>query len=233
MTAAPDQRNAYYRALPDWVEVGAHRVKSAADIDPAWKLASICREKKSHRGIASCKNLTTLFASAVDQDFLDEISALQNLEYLWLEWPVTAADLSSLAQLQRLKFLKLDSPRNVTDFRVLAEMPALERLFIENAKHMAGLDWLTPIGERLLALGIEGSMWTMQKVPSLAPLAGFAIEALFMTSVRLADTDLKPLASCPNLRYLACARFAPKASFEALKALRPDIYCSWFDRYEV
>ena len=52
-------------------------------------------------------------------------------------------------------------------------------------------------------------------------------------SVRLADKDLTPLANCPNLRYLQCARFAPKKRFEELKALRPDIECLWFNHYEI
>ncbi len=225
--------NAHYRALPDWAAVSAHHAARADDIPESATLASLTREKASHRGIATRRSLTTLFASAVDQAYLDEICELEALEYLWLGWPVTAKDLSGLSRLTRLRVLKLDSPRNVTDFTPLTVLPSIERLFVENAKHMSSLDWLAPLGDRLAVLGVEGSIWTMQKVPSLAPLSGFAFEALFLTSVRLADKDLTPLASCPNLAHLACARFAPKASFEALKALRPDIRCSWFDRYEV
>src|SRR5690606_6423383 len=171
--------NARYRALPDWADVSAHHAARAVDIPTDATLASLTREKASHRGISARRSLTTLFASAVDQDYLDEICSLEALEYLWLGWPVTAKDLSGLARLKRLRVLKLDSPRNVTDFAPLAALPAIERLFVENAKHMTSLDWLAPLGERLAVLGIEGSMWTMQKVPSLAPLAGFAFEALF------------------------------------------------------
>jgi hypothetical protein len=67
----------------------------------------------------------------------------------------------------------------------------------------------------------------------LAPLAGFTFDRLFLTSVQLADRDLTPLARCPNLKHLICARFAPKRSFEVLKSLRPDISCIWFDSYDV
>lgn len=225
--------NAHYRALPDWAQVRAHWAERAADIPEEATFAGLGREKASHRGIAARKSLTTLFAASVDQAYLDEICQLDALEYLWLGWPVTARDLSGLTRLPRLRFLKLDSPRNVTDFTPLAAMPAIERLFVENAKHMAALDWLAPLRVRLTALGIEGSMWTMQKIPSLAPLAGFRFEALCLTSVQLADKDLTPLADCPNLAFLSCARFAPKPQFDALKALRPDIRCQWFDRYEV
>jgi len=213
--------------------VRARWVERADDIPPGATFAGLGREKKSYRGIGAHKSLTTLFASAVDQAYLDEIGELKALEYLWLGWPITALDLTPLTRLERLRFLKLDSPRNVTDFAPLTRLPALTHLFVENAKHMRGLEWLAPLKGQLTSLGIEGSIWTLQKVPSLAPLAGFAFEALCLTSVQLADKDLTPLATCPNLRHLGCARFAPKARFEELKALRPDIACSWFDRYEI
>ncbi|MBX3560625.1 MAG: hypothetical protein KF780_02325 [Sphingomonas sp.] len=230
---AIQDRNARYRGNIDWKAVRDCWATRAADIPEDATMAGLGREKASHRGIGARRGLTRLLTAGVNQDFLDEICALERLEYLWLGWPVTAHDLSGLARLQRLRFLKIDSPRNVTDFGALADCPALASLFVENAKHMPGLDWLAPLGPRLAVLGIEGSMWTMQKVESLAPLAGFAMEALFLTSVQLRNKDLTPLARCPNLAWLSCARFAPKPRFEELKALRPDIECSWFDRYEI
>jgi hypothetical protein len=230
---AMEDPNSHYRMLPDWADVRAHWVERAADIPPGAEFAGLGRTKASHRGIAAHTSLTTLFTASTDQAYLDEIGELEALEYLWLGWPTTARDLTPLTRLKRLRFLKLDSPRAVTDFAPLALLPALTHLFIENAKHLGGLDWLAPLKGQLTSLGIEGSMWTEQKVPSLAPLAGFAFEALCLTSTRLADKDLTPLATCPNLRFLSCARFAPKAQFDELKALRPDIACSWFDRYDV
>ncbi|MBO9518268.1 MAG: hypothetical protein J7493_09390 [Porphyrobacter sp.] len=227
-----DQRNAKLRRLPDWAAVRQAHVASADEIAEGATFVGLSRNNKSHRGIGRKKSITTLFASAVDQAYLDEICELDVLQYLWLGWPVTAADLSGLERLKHLTFLKLDSPRNVQDFSPVTRPPALTHLFVENAKHMSSLDWLAPLKRQLTSLGIEGSMWTLQKVPELAPLAGFDFEALFMTAVRLGDKDLTSLAACPNLTYLQCARFAPKQRFDELKALRPDITCSWFDRYE-
>src|SRR6478735_3019806 len=158
-----DDANAGYRMLPDWAKVRAHWVARAADIPQQATFAGLGRDKASHRGIGARRSLTTLFASAVDQAYLEEIGELEALEYLWLGWPVTAKDLAPLTRLKRLRFLKLDSPRAVTDFAPLTTLPA----------------------------------------------------------------------SCPSLRHLGCARFAPKPRFEELKALRPDIRCSWFDRYEI
>jgi hypothetical protein len=228
-----DRRNAELRRLPDWAKVRSAHVATAADIPKSATFIGLDREKTSHRGIGRHKTIKTLFASAVDQDYLDEIGTLKALDYLWLGYPVTAHDLSPLQELKNLTFLKLDSPRNVTDYAPLTRAPALTHLFIENAKQLGGLEWLAPLKQRLTALGIEGSITAQQKVDSLAPLSGFHFKSLFMTSVRLIDKDLTYLAACPNLTYLQIARCAPKKRFEELKAMRSDIECLWFDRYEV
>jgi hypothetical protein len=202
--------NAYYREHLDQSDRGTHYAESAGDIAPGAKLAILQRTKDSHRGIEQCRELQTLCAEAVNQDYLDRICTLDQLERLDLGWPVTAPDLSGLRRLTRLRYLRIDSPRAVTDFSPLLELPALTALFIENAKHLHALDWLAPLGQQLKVLGVEGSTWTAQKLESL-----------------------RPLADCPDLKYLGCARFAPKEEFEALKALRPDISCQWFVQYEI
>lgn len=223
----------HYRSTLDHDLLRKHFTCHAADIPIDAEFAVLGREKNSHRGIGTRKRLKTLVAGSPNQDYLDEICELAELEHLELTWPMTATSLSGLTRLRKLKVLKIDSPRNITDFAPLLDLPALKSLFIENAKHLAGFDWLAPLKDRLWSLGVEGSIWAMQKVPSLKPLAGFGFEALFLTSVRLQDKDLTPLADCPNLKHLVCARFAPRKNFEALKALRPDIQCLWFDQYEI
>jgi hypothetical protein len=202
-------------------------VASPADIPPDATRARLRREKKSHKGISERKALRTLIAGAVDQAYLDDIAQLDGLEHLELAWPTTARDLRPLAALRQLRVLKIDSPRAVTDFTPILDLPALEVLLIENARHMADLDWLVPLRDRLTVLGIEGSMWTRQRIPTLAPLAGFAVEALFLTATTIADRSLAPLCSMPNLNFLGTARNAPRAQFQALHAARPDLICDW------
>jgi len=221
--------NARYRA---WLHVrrpDLPHFTRGEDVPLDATCASLARDKASHKGIGRRTALRELSAHGVNQAFLDEIAELTELEYLDLGWPVTAADLSPLRSLTRLRHLVINSPRNVTDFGPLLALPALERLFIENAKHLRSLEWLAPLKERLVALGIEGSMWTPQPIASLAPLEGFALEALFLTNTRLEDQDLSPLARMPNLRLLGTALNAPKAAFMALKAAKPGLECSWFD----
>lgn len=188
------------------------------------------REKESFRGISTRTNLRILTASAVTQDFLDEICELENLEWLTLEWPVTAQSLEGLVRLRKLNRLKLDSPRNITDFTPLTRIPALTRLEIENAKHLHDLRWIRPLKDRLEMLGLDGSINSTQKIASLDPLDGFAFARLSLVGASVADKDLSPLITCRNLRQLDCAKAV--SSFEGFMALadaRPDLACQWFD----
>jgi len=202
---------------------------NGADVPPEATYARVRRKGSSHRGIGEKVALRELVAGAADQAFLDEIGGLTDLEYLDLEWPMTAQDLSPLQALARLRTLRIDSPRAVTDFTPLLDLPALDRLFIENARHLHTLDWMWPMKDGLVALGIEGSIWTTQRIASLAPLTGFALEAMFLTSTRLDDQDLGPLATMPHLALLETALNAPRAQFFALRDSKPRLECQWFD----
>ncbi len=221
--------NAYYR---DWMHVrypGIEGVPSPADIAPEQTAAHLHRENDSHRGIGERTELRELAAGAVNQDFLEEIGQLTHLEQLELQYPVTATTLAPLAKLTRLRTLNIDSPRAITDFTPILALPKLERLFIGNAKHLGALDWVRPMKDRLRVLGIEGSMYTAQTIPSLAPLEGSAVEALFLTNTRLDDQDLSPIATMPNIRFLGTAINAPRSQFFALRDAKPDLECRWFD----
>ena len=212
MTAEPDEFSATLKIAPD-AEMGVHH-----------------REKESFRGISTRKNLRILTASAVNQDFLDEICQLSNLEWLELEWPVTAETLEGLTRLTKLHRLKIDSPRNITDFTPILKLANLTRLEIENARHLHDLSWIRPLKNRLTFLGLDGSINTTQKLASLDPLDGFEMEELTLTNVSVADKDLSPLITCRNLRRLRCAKAV--STFEGFMALadaRPDLACDWFD----
>lgn len=220
-----------YRGLDtrDWDEWSRITTESAADVPLDATRARVQRVKASHRGICERKALKELLAGGADQSYLDEICTIIGLERLELGWPVTAHSLEGLRALTRLRYLKIDSPRNIADFTPVLALPSLQTLLIENAKHMKDIEWLAD-AHHLDVIGIEGSMWTMQKVPSLAPLAGLkGMRAFMATSVRLGEKNLFPLAECPRLEYLSCARFVPREEFEMLRKLKPGLRCSWFD----
>lgn len=217
-------RHWLHRRRPDLV-----RYERGEDVPMDAEVASLGRDKDSHRGIGKRSALRELAASGVNQAYLEEIAQLIDLDYLELDYPVTATDLAPLQSLTKLTTLKLDSPRNIADFTPLLTLPKLRRLFISNAKHLHALDWLKPLKDQLVALGVEGSMYTVQPIDSLVPLEGFALEALFLTNTRLEDQDLSPIATMPNIRLLGTGINAPRAQFFALRDAKPGLECQWFD----
>ncbi|MFD1344477.1 hypothetical protein [Litorisediminicola beolgyonensis] len=225
-----------YSELNERYRVWLHKLRPdmvwyerAADIPDGADCIGIGREGKSYRGLGEAQSLRKLVTEKVDQPMLEEIARLKQLDYLELGWPVMARDLAPLAELENLTVLKIEGPRHLADFTPVCALPALTHLFLSSAKHMTGLDWLLPLKDRLVALGVEGSMWTKHPIPSLAPLEGFALEALFLTGTTLEDQDLSPLATMPNLEIFGTALNAPKAQFMALKAEKPELECNWFD----
>lgn len=221
--------NEQYRAWLHMRRPEVAQYASGEDVPMDADAARLRRDKASHRGIGQRTALRELAASSVNQDFLDEIGQLTGLEYLELGYSVTATDLRPLTMLKSLRHLTMDSPRAITDFTPILELPALERLFIENAKHLSSLDWLRPLKGRLRALGIEGSLWTKHRIPTLKPLEGFELEALFLTSTSLDDQDLSPIATMPRIKFLSTAINAPRSQFEALHRAKPELTCDWFD----
>ncbi|WP_226632751.1 hypothetical protein [Novosphingobium profundi] len=219
----------YYRVWLHTLRPDCIFYDTGEDIPYGVDCARLRRQKNSHRGIGHRTGLSVLEAQNVNQEFLEEISALGNLNYLELGYAVTAFDLTPLTTLSELRILKINSPRNIVDFTPLLALPKLERLFIENAKHMTDLEWLGPLASQLTVLGIEGSMDTSKLIPSLTPLSGFSLEALFLTSTKLGDQNLLTLQSIRNLKILSTALNAPRKEFEALHRARPDLICSWFD----
>lgn len=212
----------------NWEEWQTLATTDAKQVPPDAERAWVSRVKASHRGISKRITLKHLVAGSVNQDYLDEICLIDGLERLELEHPVTATGLDGLRSLRKLRHLSIDSPRHVADFMPLLDLPSLKTLLITNAKHLATIDWLSG-AHHLEVVGIEGSTWTIQKIPSLLPLAGLrGLRAFFAVSTRLGDKSLASLADCPNLEFLGCANFAPREEFERLRNRKPDLVCTWF-----
>ena len=220
--------NRHYLEWRDWPDC----IKKVSSIPLGVDRLHFYRDKKSHDGISKFHTLRELLAKQVDQDFLEQICKLNSLEYLEME-VVTATDISMLQRLPRLRYLKIYGLRKATDLSCFAKIETLSKLFIENTKHLSDLEFLTA-NPNLVALGVEGSMYTKQKIASLKPLADLkSLEALFMSSVQLQDKNLDYLANLPDLKYFSCARFAPKSSFASLRKLMPRLVCHWCDKYEI
>jgi hypothetical protein len=190
------------------------------------------REKNSHKNLSEFRNITHLLAKQVNQSFLEEISELVNLEFLILE-SVSAENIESLKKLKKLRYLRLDGVKKASEFSSLLEIPALKKLFIESANKLQSLDFLHD-ANNLSVIGVEGGMYSNQKINSLEPLSNLnELEALFLSSVQLKDKSLDYLSSNEKLKYLSSARFAPKSNFDSLRKLMPNLICKWCDDYDL
>lgn len=221
------EHNKKYREWLDWPQC----ILSTKDINQSSNIVHFYREKNSHKNLSEFKKITHLLAKQVNQSFLEEISKLEDLEFLDME-KVTAENFDSLKKLKRLRYLRLDGVKKAREFKPLVEIPSLEKLFIESASKLHSIDFLKD-ANTLVVLGVEGGMYTKQKIASLQPLSNLeALEALYLSSVQLEDKNLDCLSSNPKLNYLSSARFAPKTSFDSLRKLMPNLICNWCDIYD-
>jgi hypothetical protein len=190
------------------------------------------RQRKSHRGIGELKHLKCLWARQADQEFIDEISLLENLEVLYVNG-LTANSLAGLSQNRKLKRLLLIGGTKVESMEWAAGLPAtLQVLFLERFTRAPDIG---PLGELsgLVALGIEGGMDTHVRIDTLKPLARLGnLRQLFLAASRIGDNSLAPLRGLARLQRLECTAYFPDAEFIALSDSLPGLECDWISMIE-
>lgn len=183
------------------------------------------RERRSQRGLHRHGAIRRLWADGVDAAFVEEIERMTALETLSLQ-RVTATDLRPLAALPRLRRLVVKDATRIDSLAWTAGL-RVEALGLENLPRVASLEPLSDL-VGLRALGVEGSMWTAMRVPTLQPVAALTgLEYLFLTNLRVADRSLRPLHGLHRLRALQCARWFGDGEFAALADALPGVRCSW------
>jgi len=185
------------------------------------------REKNSHRGLREFGELKELVIFDPNQEAVAEIGRLPKLEFLYIE-QTRAQDLSPLTACRSLRHLTIKGGTQVSGLDWVRDMPPLESMLIENFKKVTDISPLASLAA-VKALGIEGSMWSRQRVDSLAPLTVLSqLEALFITNCKPDRDGLKPLHELRNLRCLEAAAFYSEAEFASLEQALPELSCDWF-----
>ncbi len=211
----------HFNTLPPWQN-------SLNDLSRDVTSLSFRRDKSSFRGISDFKRLRRLWVSAVNQQFLEELSSIPTIEWLFIH-STTATDLTPLRQLTQLRRLAIAGGTKIQNLDWLTGLPALEALALENFKRVRDVDPITSLPS-LRALGLEGGNCTNMRVASLAPLASLPqLHHLFLTSFRTEDRSLRPLHSLINLKVLECSTFFSDEEFRQLRRAIPELKCSWFD----
>lgn len=224
------QKRVQYNVDVDWSTLPRH-TNTLTGISPDVESLRFRREKSSHRGISQFTRLRRLVAFCVNQDFLEELSQLPNLEFLYIS-EMTAPDPECLKHCERLRHLVIKGGTKVHSLSWLSLLPPLESLLLEHFKQTTDLCPLESLSG-LKAFGFEGSMWTTQRVDTFIPITRLPhLEALFLTNCRPKFDGLAPLMQLHHLRYLEIAAFYPDADFLAVRRALPNLECEWFQQID-
>lgn len=219
-------RRLKYKVEVDWNALphGTNTLDGVADNIEALRFT---REKNSHRGISRLKSLRTLVAFCVNQECLEEISELPLIETLYLP-QLAAFNLQCLSKCRALRHLVIKGGTKIPSLSWLGDLPPLNSLLLENLKLVTDFSDVQSL-QSLNALGIEGSMWTNQRVNTFEPIGQLLrLEALFLTACCPIADGLQPLCDLRQLRYLEIAGRFPDADFLALRKALPRLGCDWF-----
>ena len=226
--AEPGSIRHAYRIEPIWDDFPEH-TNTLVGISKEQQRLRFCREKNSHRGLREFANLKELIIFCPNQDAIEEIAYLPNLEFLYIGG-TRARDLSPLACCNRLRHLTIKGATQAVGLDWITDLPPLHSFSLENLKKVTDISPMASL-KTAKAVGIEGSMWTRQKVDSFSAFSQLSqLEALFITNCKPSNDGLTPLRSQKDLRFLEAPGVYKESEFLSLQDALPNLSCSWFEQ---
>ena len=150
--------------------------------------------------------------SKVPQMLFDAACELPSLEGLWIKWS-GVRNIDALQGLKTLRYFHLGSSSALTAINALSQQRQLRWLGLENLKQITDVGPLAALTE-LEGLTLEGSIWSTQRILSLAPIGKLrSLRYLALANLRADDSTLAPLFT--------------------LKKLETFIVAKWWDEHEV
>ena len=192
---------------------------------------TLSASKRSALMKAWCRRLPSLSSVRVlwipgkaSQAIFEAACAMPALEGLHVKWSGITS-LAPLAGHGRLSHFHLGGAPSATGLEALRSLPRLVDLELHNIRAAGDLSFLEGLsGLRSLDLAGDGNSIKPLKIATLAPLATLAgLERLWLTTVRVEEPSLAPLAGLPKLRHLRLANVFPMAECARLAGLRPDL----------
>jgi len=158
------------------------------------------------------------FVSRVNQKMFDAACQVPNLEALFIKWS-GIKDIAALRIPKGLRHLHLGSSSQVESIDVLSELGSLVTLDLQQLNKISDFGVLSKL-TNLEGLGIDGSIWTAQKIDTLKPLANLHnLKYLTLTNTRIKDKSFDPLLSLTEMVRFNSSWNYPEEEFEKLKAL--------------
>jgi hypothetical protein len=172
-----------------------------------------------------CLKLPTLtevkylwFCSKVSQQMFDAACAIPNLEGLYIKWS-SIKNVDKIKSLTKLKHLRLGASSQLESIEPLTEMKSLITLELEKINKIPDFSPIFNLTQ-LNGLGLDGGMWTAQKIDSLKSIE--KLEGLFyltLTNTRIIDKSFDPIKLLKNLIRFNSSWNYPKSEFAKLKTM--------------
>ena len=176
-----------------------------------------------------CRVLPTLsdirflwLSSKVPQPLFEAACGMRFLEGLWIKWG-GVTDITSLQCLDALRYFHLGSSTRLASIEPLSKLHNLKWLGLENLKLVRDL---TPIAKlvELEGLTLEGSIWSTQRVKTLAPIARLrCLRYLSIANLRTDDHTLAPLFTLDTLETLICAKWWDETELAEIRRRNPGL----------
>ncbi|QNR25168.1 leucine-rich repeat domain-containing protein [Croceimicrobium hydrocarbonivorans] len=169
--------------------------------------------------LPSLSEVKTLYLpSKVNQKIFDAVCQMPNLEGLHIKWS-GIKKLDSLVNLKKLKHFYLGSSSQVQSIEVFTELSNLESLETENLKLISDFSAIAKL-QQLQGLGINGSMWTAQKIDSLEPIRNLKeLKYLSLRNSQIKDKSFDPILGLQQLVRFDSSWNYPESEFDKLKTM--------------
>ena len=161
------------------------------------------------------------FVSRVNQKMFDAACRVPDLEGLFIKWS-GIKDIDSLRLSGRLRHLHLGSSSQLESIDVLGGLNRLVTLNLQQLNRISDFSVISKLTP-LAGLGLDGGMWTAQKIDTLMPLTGLHnLRYLTLLNTRVKDKSFDPLLKLTGLVRFESSWNYPESEFEKLKGL-PDL----------
>ena len=158
------------------------------------------------------------FVSRVSQKMFDAACEVPNLEALFIKWS-GIKNIDTLRMPKKLRHLWLGSSSQVESIEVLGELDSLITLEIQQLNKISDFSVLSKLTD-LEGLGIDGSIWTAQKIDTLKPLATLRnLKYLTLSNTRSKDKSFDPILNLTELVRFESSWNYPESEFEKLETL--------------
>jgi hypothetical protein len=158
------------------------------------------------------------FCSRVNQEIFDAACEMQGLEGLYIKWSgIKSVD--SLLKLRNLRHLHIGSSGQIENIKVFRNIDYLTTLNLQQLNKVTDFTDISGM-TNLNGLGIDGSIWTSQKIDSLRPIEKLVgLKYLTLTNTRIKDKSFTPILNLKELVRFNSSWNYPETEFEKLKTL--------------